>query len=279
MDVSRMDESLHGLIEEIDGGSVRSLAFVAPQPTWPLPVYELALLVQEHAREKNVDLAITIITAEQRPLAAFGEGVSAGVEGILADADIQTIVGARVESSSGELIVQPGEQHLRFDRVVALPRLAGPGITGLPADADRFLPITAHGDVSGIERVYAAGDATDFPVKYGGIAAQQADAAAASIAALAGAPIEPTPFDGVVHGALVSGRGYRCLYFTARIEGGLAQDSRTSDTPTWSPEAKIAAQYLGPYLEEIWGGTGRRWIAGQLSLEALLARHPPALDF
>ena len=279
MDVSRMDESLHGLIKEIDGGSVRSLAFVAPEPTWPLPVYELALLVQEHAREKNVDLAITIITSEQRPLAAFGESVSAGVAGILADADIQMIVGARVESSSGELIVHPGEQHLRFDRVVALPRLAGPAITGLPADADGFLPVTSRCEVTGIERVYAAGDATDFPVKYGAIAAQQADAAAASIAALAGAPAEPTPFDGVVHGALVSGREYRCLYFTARIEGGLAQDSRTSDTPTWSPEAKIAAQYLGPYLEEIWGGTGRRWIAGQLSLEALLARHPPALDF
>jgi sulfide:quinone oxidoreductase len=279
IDVSHMDESLHGVIEEIDNGSLHSLAFVAPQPTWPLPVYELALLVQEHAREKNVDLAITIITSEQRPLAAFGESVSAGVAGILADADIQTIVGARVESSSGELIVHPGEQQLRFDRVVALPRLAGPAITGLPADADGFLPITAHGEVSGIERAYAAGDATDFPVKYGGIAAQQADAAAASIAALAGAPMQPTPFDGVVHGALVSGREYRCLYFTARIGGGLARDSRTSDTPTWSPEAKIAAQYLGPYLDKRWGGSARRWIAGQLSLEAFIARHRPTLDF
>ena len=114
----------------------------------------------------------------------FGESVSAGVAGLLADADIQTIVGARVESSSGELIVHPGEQHLRFDRVVALPRLVGPAITGLPSDADGFLPVTAHCEVTGIERVYAAGDATDFPVKYGGIAAQQADAAAASIAAV-----------------------------------------------------------------------------------------------
>jgi sulfide:quinone oxidoreductase len=279
LDVSHMDESLHGVIEEIDNGSLHSLALVAPQPTWPLPVYELALLVQEHAREKNVDLAITIITSEPRPLAAFGESVSAGVAGILADADIQMIVGARAESSSGELIVHPGEQQLRFDRVVALPRLAGPAITGLPADADGFLPITAHGEVAGIERVYAAGDATDFPVKYGGIAAQQADAAAASIAALSGAPMQPTPFDGVVHGALVGGREYRCLYFTARIEGGLARDSRTSDTATWSPEAKIAAQYLGPYLDERWGGSARRWIAGQLSLEAFIARHPPALDF
>jgi sulfide:quinone oxidoreductase len=152
--------------------------------------------------------------------------------------------------------------------VVALPRLAGPAITGLPADADGFLPVTSRCEVTGIERVYAAGDATDFPVKYGAIAAQQADAAAASIAALAGAPAEPTPFDGVVHGALVSGRKHRRLYFTARIEGGLAQDSRTGDTPTWSPEAKIAARHLGPYLDKLWGGQGLRWLAGQLSWEA-----------
>jgi len=264
MDVSRMHESLHGLIEEIEGGSVRSLAFVAPRPTWPLPVYEVALLVKEHAREKNVDLAVTIITAEPRPLAVFGESVSAGVATILADADIQTIVGAQVESSSGELIVHPGEQPLRFDRVVALPRLVGPAITGLPADADGFLPVTSRCEVTGTECVYAAGDATDFPVKYGGIAAQQADAAAAAIAAVAGAATEPTPFDGVVHGALISGHERRRLYFTARIEGDLARDSRTSDKPTWSPEAKIAARYLGPYLDELWGPEGPRWIAGQM---------------
>jgi sulfide:quinone oxidoreductase len=131
--------------------------------------------------------------------------------------------------------------------VVALPLLVGPAITGLPADADGFLPVTAHCEVTGVEGVYAAGDATDFPVKYGGIAAQQADAAAASIATVAGAPTEPTPFDGVVHGLLMRGRNQPPLYFTARIEGGLAQDSRTSNTPTWSPEAKIAAHYLGPY--------------------------------
>jgi sulfide:quinone oxidoreductase len=273
IDVSRMDESLHGLIEEIDGGAVRSLAFVALGPTWPLPVYELALLVQEHAREKSVDLAVTIITSEQSPLAVFGESVSTGVAGILADANIQTIVGARVESSSGELIVQPGEQHLRFDRVVALPRLVGPAITGLPADADRFLPVSLRGEVTGIDRVYAAGDATDFPVKFGGIAAQQADAAAESIAALSGAPVEPRPFDGVVHGALVSGGKHQRLYFTARFVGGLAAESRTSDTPTWSPEAKIAARYLGPYLDKLWVGGGLRWLAGQLSWEeAALAR-------
>jgi sulfide:quinone oxidoreductase len=274
MDVSRMDRSLHGLIEEIDSGSVRSLALVAPSPTWPLPVYEVALLVQEHAREKNIYLDVTIITAEQRPLAVFGESVSAAVAGILADADIQMIAGTRVESSSGELIVHPGERRLQFERVAALPRLVGPAITGLPADADGFLPVTSHCEVSGIERVYAAGDATDFPVKYGGIAAQQANAAAASIAALAGAPTEPAPFDGVVHGFLISGRNQPRLYFTARIEGGLTRDSRTSDSPTSSPEAKIAARHLGPYLDDLWQ-EGPGWLAGQLFWEEAAFARPP----
>jgi sulfide:quinone oxidoreductase len=259
MDVSRMEESLHGVIEEIDSGSLRSLAVVAPRSTWPLPAYEVALLAQRHAREENVDLDTTIITAEQQPLAVFGDIVSASVAGLLADADIQVMSGAWVESSSGKLIVNPGERELRFDHVVAVPRLVGPAITGLPADADGFLPVTSHCEVTGVQRVYAAGDGTDFPVKFGGIAAQQADAAAASIASLAGAPTEPRPFDGIVHGVLLSGRKQGSLYFTARIEGGLALESRISDTtPPWTTEAKITARYLGSYLDELWAA-GPPW--------------------
>ena len=56
MDVSRMDESLHGLVEEIDGGAVRSLAFVAPTPTWPLPVYEVAPVSYTHLTLPTSDL-------------------------------------------------------------------------------------------------------------------------------------------------------------------------------------------------------------------------------
>jgi sulfide:quinone oxidoreductase len=261
MDVSRMDESLRGLIEEIDSGSLRSLAFVVPRPTWPLPAYEVALLAQRHAREQDIDLDITIVTAEQQPLAVFGETVSAGVARLLADVGLHLMIGACVESSTGKLIASPGACELRFDRVVAIPRLAGPAITGLPADADGFLPVNSYGAVTGVERVYAAGDATDFPVKFGGMAARLADAAATSIASAAGAPTEPRPFDGIVHGVLLTGGKQGILYFTTRIEGGLAVDSwlsETSKNPTWSPEAKIDARYLGPYLDELWAG-GPPW--------------------
>jgi len=43
----------------------------------------------------------------------------------------------------------------------------------------------------GLTNVFAAGDATDFPIKHGGIAAQQADVAAQTIATMADAPVQP----------------------------------------------------------------------------------------
>ena len=58
---------------------------------------------------------------------------------------------------------------------------------------------------AGVEDVYAAGDITAFPVKQGGIAAQQAEAAAESIAADAGAD-SPGPFRPVLRGLLLTGR-------------------------------------------------------------------------
>ena len=96
--------------------------------------------------------------------------------------------------------------------------------------------------------MYAAGDATDFPVKFGGVAAQQADAAAEAIAALAGAPVEPKPFHPVIHGILLSLQ--EPLYLSAHLTGGHGSRSQISDKPTWDDAAKISAKYLAPYLEE-----------------------------
>ena len=54
------------------------------------------------------------------------------------------------------------------------------------------MPVDEHAAVAGLEDVYAVGDATSFPIKQGGLATQQADAAAAAIAAAAGAPVRPS---------------------------------------------------------------------------------------
>ena len=72
--------------------------------------------------------------------------------------------------------------------MITMPRVAGPSVRGLPGSgAQGFLPIDKHCSVPGTGgRVFAAGDAANYPVKHGGLGAQMADAAAAAIAVLAG---------------------------------------------------------------------------------------------
>jgi sulfide:quinone oxidoreductase len=252
VDIAHMHRSVIGLVEEIERGVLRTLAFVVPLPTWPVGAYELALLAREHANEHHKELAITVVTAEQRPLAVFGEEVSTTMVEILADAQITTMTATEVHSAGSAFVTDPDAGPLRFDRVVAFPKLTGPAIDGLPADADGFLPTSSSGEVIGVEHVYAAGDATDFPVKYGGVAAGQADAAAASIAAAAGVSVPPALFDGVVHGFLLRGRMKPRQYFSVRIRTWGAHGVRVAEPAEWAPGAKLAARHLGPYVDKRW---------------------------
>jgi sulfide:quinone oxidoreductase len=128
--------------------------------------------------------------------------------------------------------------------VVALPRLYVPPIDGVPQTDEGFVPVDAHCRVAGLSRVWAAGDVTSFPVKQGGLAAQQADAAASAIAALAGAEVEPQPFRPVLRGALLT--GHAPLYLRADPVGG--SDSRAAPAALWWPPSKIAGRLLAPYL-------------------------------
>jgi sulfide:quinone oxidoreductase len=252
IDDTRLDELLHGLIQDIEGGYVHKLAFVIPSgKAWPLPIYELALMTSARAQDMNIGLSITIATPEDEPLAIFGLGVSEGVRQLLEENGILTLTSAHCEvPAPGRVAVHPGSRELRVDRIVALPELVGPSTPGVPGGSEGgFIPVDPHGKVRGTERVYAAGDATDFAIKHGGIAAQQADVAAQAIAALAGVAPEPAPFHPTIHGMLLTGG--KPLYLSAHVTGGHGSSSQLSGTPTWSPPAKIAAKYLAPYLHEL----------------------------
>ena len=149
---------------------------------------------------------------------------------------------------AGRIAIHPGDRELRADRIVALPELYGPPLAGVPVTAaGGFVRIDEHSKVRELERVYAAGDVTDFAVKFGGVAAQQADAAAESIAALAGAALECKPLKPMIRGMLLGAE--RPLYMSAHLTGTHGSDSQTSEEPLWSPATKIAARYLAPYLE------------------------------
>jgi sulfide:quinone oxidoreductase len=250
LDDRRLDEQLHGLIQDVEAGYTHTIAFLIPgQAAWPLPIYELALMTARRAWDMNVEVSITIVTPEEAPLAIFGGVVSETVAELLDRHGLATITSAHCETPApGEVSIRPGPRQLRVDRVIALPELRGPVVPGVPSTASGgFIPVDVHGRVPGLEGVYAAGDAVDFPVKQGGIAAQQADIAAESIAALAGAAVEPSEFHPIIQGVLIGGP--RPLYMRAHITGGHGSSSDVSEDPSWRPSAKIAARYLSPYLD------------------------------
>ncbi len=250
IDDRRMDETLHGLVQDIETGYVDSVAFVAPgRMAWQLPLYELALMTAGRAYDMNVDLRVTIITPEDTPLGIFGTVASSAIAARLERARIETINSAYVEiPATGEIVINPGDRHLHVKRVVALPELYGPSIRGIVAGDHGFIRVDPYGRVPDVEGIFAAGDAVDFPIKHGGVSSQQADVAAMSIAALAGANVVPEPFDPVVHGLLLTDT--EPLYLVARITGGHGFSSEISDTPTWPSGHKIVAKYLAPYLDQ-----------------------------
>ncbi len=249
IDDRHMDATLRGLIQDVEAGYVGRVAFVAPgRMAWPLPLYELALMLAARAYDMDARLRATLVTPEDGPLGIFGAAASQAVAERLAAAGIETIGSAYAEMpANGELVLNPGDRHLQVDRVVALPELYGPGVRGIPLGEHGFIKIDAHGRVHEIENVYAAGDATNFAIKHGGVGSQQADAAAESIAALAGAPLTPVPFDPVIRGMLLTGA--KPLYLSAHLTGGHGFSSEVSDSPLWSPPSKISSEYLAPYLD------------------------------
>ena len=244
-------EKLHGLVQDLEGQYARRIAFVVPPGvTWSLPLYELALMAARRAYEMSLDdVEITFVTPEERPLAIFGPDPSDDVRELMEQAGITVHCSVHAEvPSKGMVVLRPGGTEVACDRVVTLARLRGHAIRSLPHDDDGFLPVDTHGRVSGAEDVYAAGDGTNFPIKQGGIACQQADAVAEVIAKAAGASLEPRSFRPVLRGRLITGRESR--FMRTSLSGREGDSAQSSPETLWWPPSKIAGRYLAPYLDE-----------------------------
>ena len=238
-------EKVEHLLTSIELGEARRIVFAVPAgAVWSLPAYELALMTASWVAGRGIEgVDIALATPEAEPLRLFGSTASAAVRALLDERRIALHTGAyAAEAREGELLLVGGE-ILPADRVVALPRLQGPRIGGIPQTFEGFVPVDLHGRVSGMDDVYAAGDLTTFHVKQGGIAAQQAEAAAEAIAAAAGASLEPRPFRPVLRGLLLTGDGPRYLH--GELSGGAGQ---AGSEPLWWPPAKIVGRYLAPFL-------------------------------
>jgi sulfide:quinone oxidoreductase len=238
------------LLDGLEAEGRGHLIFAVPSgPVWPLPIYELSLLTASEFERNATKAEVSIVTSEPSPLALFGARASAAVQLLLDERGI-TVHGSTYpgEFAEGRLRSVP-ENEFEADFVVACPRLAGPAIEGLPHDPSGFVPADEHSRVRAANDVYAAGDLTTFPIKQGGIAAAQADAAAESIAASAGADIEPTPFRPILRALVVSGE--RPTFMRVELGGGHGETSTVSDDALWWPPGKIVGKYLSPFLASL----------------------------
>ena len=219
-------ERLHGIVQDVEGGYLRSIAFVVPHgATWPLPLYELALMLAGRAYEMSMSVDLHVVTPETEPLELF-------------ETRIRDLLDLGQIKLHTETTWTPG--LLDVQRVVTLPVLEGPAIPGLPSDEHGFLVVDAHGRV--VPGVFAAGDVTNFEIKQGGLACQMADAAAEQIAADAGAPVVPAPFAPQLQGLLLTDHWARYL----RPGGG--GPTLATRGLSWPP-SKIAGRELAPYLK------------------------------
>lgn len=183
---------LRRLLAEVRAGEIEHLAFAVPSGcTWALPLYELALMTAAFAKRHRVRLDLSLLTPEQKPLELFGHEASELIAGVLADRGVRFRGGSVPASldADGALALH-FNGAIRADRVVCAPQLRGANITGLPSDWWGFLATDPRGRVEGLSDVYAAGDMTAFPIKQGGLAAQQADVIAQNIAALHGVHVD-----------------------------------------------------------------------------------------
>jgi sulfide:quinone oxidoreductase len=241
---SRDAPAVGAAINAIRPGERATIAFAAPGGVfWTLPLYELAILASARLRRRGTRAHVVLATPEREPLEAFGAVASAALGDLLDDRGVEFVGGARpVAADAGELELDDG-QRIPAAAVVALPGLKGRRIPRLAQDGMGFVAVDEHQRVPGAPDVYAAGDITTFPLKQGGLAAQQADAAAEAILARIGLPVVPRPFEPVLKGVLYTDG--EPAYLRAPTAAG-APAPRTYSM--WWPPSKIAGRHLAPYL-------------------------------
>jgi sulfide:quinone oxidoreductase len=239
------------LIEGLRTPGDRRVVFAAPSGvSWTLPLYELALLTAAEIERRNLAVETTLITPEAAPLQAFGPEVSDHIATLLAERGVRRLRGVAHSVGRSRLTMTSGEA-LQADHVVAVPRLVGRRVAGVPADWNGFVATDHHGRVRDLADVFAAGDMTQLRVKQGGLATQQADVIAAVLAARAGAQVEFPPVRHVLRTRLLVPDGP--LYLRAELDGDgrplpATETPQISEEALWWPPAKLFGRYLSPWM-------------------------------
>jgi len=252
------------VIADLRSGRLRHLALTMPAGySWALPLYEMALFaVTELEKIGEGEVQVTIVTPEDMPLEVFGRRAAAQVAALLDERGVEVIVGAHPMKFDGKCLRVAPARDVEADAVISLPRFEGRPLDGVPHDGEGFIGVDEHGGVIGLERVYAIGDVTTFPVKQGALATQQADTVAEAVAAAAGAAVAPLPFDPILRGVLWTGQRPRYLY--GRPTGGHGETSSFSEQPDGPLRGgRVTARYLTPLVDRLSKAGGASAIVAQ----------------
>jgi sulfide:quinone oxidoreductase len=240
--------AVRAALDAMQPGDRGTLAFVVPFGAfWTLPLYELAILAAAHLHSRGVRARVVMTSPEAAPLEAFGAAATTAVARLLDAHDIEFVGRSRaIAADAGEVELDDG-RRIHAAAVITLPDLVGRRVPGLRQDAAGFIAVDDHGRVCNVDGVYAAGDVTAFPLKQGGLATQQADAAAEAMLAALGVPIVPRPFDPVLNGVLYTDRepAYLRRAWTAeapnRVRTPCGGRRARSPGATWRPISRSAA--------------------------------------
>lgn len=187
-DMLRLRQAYRGMLEKARAGERQKLLFLVPPfNTCASPLYEIALMTDTWLRNQGVRgmIEITWTTFEESFLHAFGPRLGLVIAAEFEDRAIAGYKGFAASAvEPGTVIYQNGETR-QFDLLVSFPPYMGANrFPSLPLDARGFIRVERDSRrVQGRDRIFAAGDAADFPLKQAYLALLQAGAAADHIAA------------------------------------------------------------------------------------------------
>jgi sulfide:quinone oxidoreductase len=268
---------LDQMIVDIAAGEVRSVAVAVPRGArWPLPAYELALVLAWNA--SGSDARVMLITAEEQPLAALGREATDAVTRELGEAGVETIAGVELvhEPSQGPrpaerasvilmpeapaaeadpLIGKPTDPAqvrlgsgalFKFDRLISLPTVLGPSIAGVASDAAGFVEVDQTLRVCGSKRVWAAGGCIASALEVSALGARQADAAIAAIAAASDSA------NGAVAGTAPAAPDLIGVLMTGLRDQWLAENPAGTPQPStrcmWWPPGRAVGHMLAQHI-------------------------------
>jgi sulfide:quinone oxidoreductase len=258
--------SFEEILDDLRTNFARDVTIVVPRGVlWSLAAYELALMTAGWSDAG--DLAVRVVTHEASPLDIFGPEASDVVADVLARAGVEVIAGVDADVPQDGL-VRAGSHWLPASRIVSLSLPVGPRLHGVPSTGAGYLDCDQHGRLRSVPAVWAAGDCTAQPIKQGGLASQQADAAATDIARRAGAFTRPRPFRPVLRGLLRTADGPLYLRRSLAADDG---GGTVSPEPLWWPPSKVASRRLASHLArlDVEANAARRLPSGGFALTAI----------